>query len=286
MSDHVRPGPEMETATLIEAAQAKAVLGSIVVSLLANSFIAVTTAIVLWLDEPGPHILAWIAAVLALNALRLVGVALIRRRDSGVREPSRTLRHLSAGALAGGVVWAFAPLIGGGLNADGANAYVIFIIGGISAGALMQSTACSRTALLFATPPLSATIASLMLAATPVTMVIAADVLLLAVMMFRASRMSEDGFIRAEKARLRALSLASSLASANAEIRQSYGDLETLANSDPLTGLGNRALFNERLRTVLEGPSTPASLALLVVDLDRFKANGIDDSSGGMTVFQ
>ena len=198
MSDHVRPGPEMETATLIEAAQAKAVLGSIVVSLLANSFIAVTTAIVLWLDEPGPHILAWIAAVLALNALRLAGVALIRRRDSGVRAPGRTLRHLSAGALAGGVVWAFAPLIGGGLNADGANAYVIFIIGGISAGALMQSTACSRTALLFATPPLSATIASLMLAATPVTMVIAADVLLLAVMMFRASRMSEDGFIRAE----------------------------------------------------------------------------------------
>ena len=269
--------PEIETAALIEAAQARAVVGGIVVSLLANSFIALTTAVVLWLDEPGAHVLWWIAALLSVNILRLALVIRIRGNQDAVRAPGRTLALLSAGAFAGGLAWAFAPFIGG-INADGANAYVVFIIGGICAGALMQSTAYSRTALLFATPPLAASIASLMLAATPVTIVIAADVLLLSIMMFRASRLSEDGFIRAEQARLKAVSLASSLATANAEIRQSYGDLETLANSDPLTGLGNRALFNDRLSTVLAEPARPDSLALLVVDLDRFKA--INDTMG------
>lgn len=47
---------------------------------------------------------------------------------------------------------------------------------------------------------------------------------------------------------------------------------ETVALLDPLTGLGNRRLFNERLETALadyRGKGVPC--ALLLIDLDRFK---------------
>ncbi|MCB2012245.1 MAG: EAL domain-containing protein [Geminicoccaceae bacterium] len=61
--------------------------------------------------------------------------------------------------------------------------------------------------------------------------------------------------------------------------RQAERQLVDLARTDPLTGLGNRLLFNERLDTAVEqtaGWST--SLAVLCLDLDRFKE--INDTLG------
>lgn len=159
------------------------------------------------------------------------------------------------------------------------SAYIMFIIAGISAGALMQSTAYSRTAVLFATPPLTTTLLLLILQATVLSTVIALDVLLLTVMMIRASRMSEANFIRSQEDRLRAMELACSLAAANREINLSNQQLETLAHLDPLTGLGNRARFNAHLESLVDrrdGTSRP--VALLIIDLDRFKT--INDTMG------
>jgi diguanylate cyclase (GGDEF)-like protein/PAS domain S-box-containing protein len=48
--------------------------------------------------------------------------------------------------------------------------------------------------------------------------------------------------------------------------------LEHQASHDPLTGLANRALFDSRLRAALAAPVRDGStLALLLIDLDRFK---------------
>ncbi|WP_313528386.1 EAL domain-containing protein [Shinella sp.] len=279
MTNAARLMPEDEaTRRQILSAQALSVLDGIVLSLGANCFLAATTAAVLWLDEPSAGILAWLATVLAINLARYIGVRIVRRLNCAVERPKRALGVLSLGALGGGLAWSLPPFIGAAYGANGLNPYLIFIIAGICAGSLMQSTAYARTALVFAGPPLTTIILSLLLTGTTAALVIAADVLLLAVMMLRASQLSEAGFIRSQIDRLKAVALAASLSDANAEIRQSYEQLASLANRDPLTGLGNRALFNQRLRDLLDGTVPSGTLALLAIDLDRFKA--INDTMG------
>ena len=279
MSDASRLMPVDEpTRRQILSAQALSLLDGVVLSLVANSFLAATTAAVLWLDGPNNQILLWLAAVLAINLARFIGVRIVRRLNCAVERPKRALGVLSLGALGGGLAWSLPPFIGAAHGAQGLNPYLIFIIGGICAGSLMQSTAYARTALLFSAPPLAAALISLLISGTMEALVIAADALLLAVMMLRASQLSEAGFIRSQIDRLSAVALASSLSDANAEIRQSYHQLASLANRDPLTGLGNRALFNQRLRGLLADNVPADRLALLAIDLDRFKA--INDTMG------
>ena len=279
MTDATRLMPADEpTRRQILSAQALSVLDGIVLSLAANSFLAATTAAVLWLDGPSGSILFWLAAVLAINLARYIGVRIVRRLNCAVERPKRALGVLSLGALGGGLAWSLPPFIGAMHGVNGLNPYLIFIIGGICAGSLMQSTAYARTARLFAGPPLAAAFVSLLMTGTTAAYVIAADALLLAVMMLRASQLSEASFIRSQIDRLKAVALAASLSDANAEIRQSYHQLASLANRDPLTGLGNRALFNQRLRGLLDGGVPAGALALLAIDLDRFKA--INDTMG------
>ncbi|NKN37619.1 EAL domain-containing protein [Agrobacterium sp. a22-2] len=262
----------------IRAAQADSVLAVLTVSLLANSFIALTTAAVLWLQQPATDQAIWLVGIVTLNMLRQVAAAILKRKDVGRRDPKAVLNHLTIGAFASGCLWAFAPFLGPGLSSDGAQAYVIFIIAGISAGAIIQSTAYSRTAIAFGAPAMLAAVASLLQSPSTVNTVIAADVLLLMVMMFRSSRMSEVNFIISLTDRLKAVSLAASLSRANEEISSSNRQLEILASRDPLTGLGNRAAFNLRLDQLLGQPEGDVPMALLIIDLDRFKS--INDTMG------
>lgn len=59
-------------------------------------------------------------------------------------------------------------------------------------------------------------------------------------------------------------------------LHRSEGNLAHLAHHDALTGLPNRALFDQRLQTALQRPDR--SVAVMLLDLDRFKT--VNDSLG------
>ncbi|MDO9419004.1 putative bifunctional diguanylate cyclase/phosphodiesterase [Pararhizobium sp.] len=280
MTQGIRSEPDNRAiARQIRVAQALSVMEGIVLTLLSNCFIALTTVAVLWMYEPGTDLFVWLAGVLAVNIVRLTVAFRLKKLALSETQPEFTLLILSVGAFASGCLWGVAPFLTSGLGLDGANAYVIFIIVGLSAGALMQNTAYSRTAVLFGGPPLVATLILLIEKWSMLSGVIALDVVLLAVMMVRSSQMCEAAFIRSQEDRLGAVSLAGSLSDANRKISLSNTQLETLANLDALTGLGNRALFNTHLKALVEEQETsPRAVALLIVDLDRFKT--INDTMG------
>ena len=100
MTDAARLMPEDEaTRRQILSAQALSVLDGIRLSLGANCFLAATTAAVLWLDEPGIGILAWLATVLAINLSRYIGVRIVRRLNCAVERPKRALGVLSKSSV-------------------------------------------------------------------------------------------------------------------------------------------------------------------------------------------
>lgn len=69
------------------------------------------------------------------------------------------------------------------------------------------------------------------------------------------------------------------LAAANEKLRRSETILRDLAHHDPLTGLANRALLDDRLQqAILRGRRQAQGFALLLVDLDGFKP--VNDAYG------
>ena len=69
------------------------------------------------------------------------------------------------------------------------------------------------------------------------------------------------------------------LSLSNQELRESQTRLHYLANHDPLTGLPNRQLFQEKLQQSLEWAASGSRMvALLFIDLDGFKQ--VNDSLG------
>jgi diguanylate cyclase (GGDEF)-like protein len=249
------------------------------ISLWANSFIALTTTAILWLHRPSHTLMYWLAAVVSLNLVRIVVSAVITRHDGASRRTEQVLRTLTFASLCSGCLWALVPLLGLTVGDDRAHAYVIFIIAGICAGAVIQSTAYSWVAIAFGAPQMLSAVVTLLMTKTVIGAVVSLDVLLLMVMMFRSSRISEANFIASHGDRLRAVSLAASLSKANMDIRSANRQLEIMASRDALTGLGNRAAFNLGLARIMErNQQDDQPAALLIVDLDQFKS--INDTMG------
>jgi diguanylate cyclase (GGDEF)-like protein len=72
---------------------------------------------------------------------------------------------------------------------------------------------------------------------------------------------------------------AEELTRSNDELKASEKRLRHLANHDPLTGLPNRKLFNEKLEQLIEwGEENQQLVGLLFLDLDGFKA--VNDNLG------
>lgn len=263
----------------LRTAQAASLLDNTALTLAANVFIAATTA---WLisNAGGPWtILIWLGGVIVFNAIRFSVLHYIAKSGIHVRKPVRVLHMLTLLSLASGISWMPVPLYfavpGDGL----VGGYVVFVIAGATTGAIIQSLAYWRVAMAFGAPLMLSTVLMMIVQGDGVTLFLAANVALLTLMLFRSSMRSERSFVQSQNVAMRTSQLAQSLAVAHGEISKSSLRLEHLANSDTLTGLANRSVFNRRMEKLFARcRKGETEVALLLIDLDKFKT--INDTRG------
>ncbi len=264
----------------VKRAQASVMLQWQPTTLLTNAGIAASALFVSMLGRGlTPSALFWFFAVLVSLVLRFTMLSSLKRYEAARHAPQKAINLMALGAFASGTVWAALPFSMPSFNAVGADSAHYLIMCGIATGAVLMGVASSRISLAFALPPLVVVMLSIAAAGQVSNWVVALNVLALIAVVTRSARMSETFFVNSVAGKLRATALANSLVSANADMVHANHRLEALANSDPLTGLANRAAFNASLAGgIAAALASERKLALLVLDLDRFKS--VNDTLG------
>lgn len=221
----------------------------------------------------------WLLCTLGLLTLRLVIAHRLRRGDLPWRNPGLSLRLMTLTTGLSGIAWGALPFCVDAFNTFGLEGGLYILMLGASVGSLMLSIGYRWLAIVFSLPPYLSIITSLILHGGMIGFILSCNILALALILYRSALIGETMFIDSATRKLHATKMASSLGAANADILQANARLELLASCDPLTGLANRAAFNVALQQgIEEAAASNGHLALLVIDLDRFKH--VNDTMG------
>lgn len=264
----------------IRTAQAVYIVDGLSATLVFNAVIACSAALLATVGYGlSLSVVVWLVILLGTLAIR--GVArnrLLRFRWVETR-PEYALRVLVGGALISGLVWAVLPYCIPGFEITGTGALVFLVMIGISAGSILRGIGHSGVSLAFSLPLQVSLLLCLLGIDGIFSSLMMINVIALMAVMVRSSRSAEAVFISNVLSKLEATELVQSLGIANDEILQQNARLETLANRDTTTGLANRMYFNGRLLgDIAQASVRGGEVALLIVDLDRFKS--INDTLG------
>lgn len=263
----------------LRAAQAASVLGNTSLTLAANIFIAASTAWLIWHSGGKSTVFVWLAVVSTFSIIRFALFFYISAVGSHADQPVRVLHALTVMSFVSGLSWTPVPLYFAVPGDGSVLGYIVFVMAGVTTGAIIQSLAYWRVAVAFGAPLMLSTVAMMVAEGNMIAYFLAANVTLLTLMLFRASIRSERSFTQSQNVAMRTSQLAQSLAVANGEISRSSQRLEHLANSDALTGLANRSVFNRRMEQLFDGCRRgQTEVALLLIDLDKFKT--VNDTRG------
>jgi diguanylate cyclase (GGDEF)-like protein len=262
-------------ASALAKAQASSSLENIVLTVASNVVIAISLSLLLYFEDGGTLIFWWLGAAVAYALFRAWRVSRMKSSGLAERDPRRVLRTLTILALGSGLLWCVVPL-GFDAFSDKQNIdYVAFIMAGTTTGAIIQSLAYSPIALAFGAPLMTATLYRMVLSGSGSGYIIAIDAMFLTLMLFRAARLGERGFIASRITAFEATDLAESLAEANREVLNSNIALERLARTDSLTGLANRGHFQSFADAACHSGN---GVAFVLFDIDNFKT--INDTRG------
>ena len=239
--------------------------------------------------------MAWFAASTVANLLRLAlchapcaGLSPSAQPEAAARSVDRHLRLVQASALLSGLVWAFLPALCAGCTAE-QTVFYLTLTCGTTAGAVTYGTAFARMPIGFLTPPLLSIAACLFAAGGFEHICLAATVLLYLAGLIRGALLCEAGFREASRLKNEASALAQSRMAAHASASALAAEMARRATHDDLTGLLNRAGFQQDAEAALRpsvGVSSSVSsgatsadaagaaveYCLMLLDLDGFKS--------------
>lgn len=223
--------------------------------------------------------IAWYAAALIVIGMRAYVMNALARRGKLLTAPKASLRFLSLGALALGIIWAALPWTIPDFQPLGEHAALFLIMGGMAAGAVIKQIGYTPLALNYSIPILLSLVINLIGHWRPNEVLVGLCLSLMIVIFIRRSMWAERMFVSSQVARHEATALADSLTRANSDILRQNSRLEALANRDTLTGLANRMFFHGRLAgDIARAKVVDEQVALLIFDVERFQS--INDTLG------
>lgn len=244
-----------------------------------NLFVAMTVGAIFFATEGWSD---WMLSWCGLNGVMIVTRVLLQShvhdRLQTLRDPQTGLRLMTASAFAGGFVWACLPLLIPGLDLAGRHSYVVLIMAGAIMASMVRGIPHSPITIAFALPPLLSIAFVLTREGGAEADILAVNMLVLALVLHKSCRLGAANFLATVAAGVQASDLAASLQAANADAQENNKALEILANCDPLTGLANRGRLQGQLRFCLASARPGDRIALLILDLDRFKQ--VNDTLG------
>jgi len=259
----------------LSVAQAQSALESLYVTLVSNIAIAVSLTLLIVFENGELHIVVWFASTVLLAAVRAWSAHEMKKAMSAEINPQGVLRTLTVFAFLSGLLWSIVPIAFDHLSSRQNIDLIAFIMAGSTTGAIIQSLAYSPISIAFGAPLMLATLYRLMSSGSSSSYVVAADALFLTMMLLRAALVGQWSFVASHVRTLEAVKLANSLEAANQRVSEVNQVLESMAWRDPLTGLANRAAFQEIAEDICK---TGTGVSLALIDIDNFKV--INDTRG------
>ncbi len=259
------------TCIAVREEQAVAVRASSAILVAGNCFIGASVVAVIYDHAPHGLLLAWLVAVFVGNAAR--GILIWRPATAAT-----TLCCAWVGALGMGFVW-IAPLLLCDDLRSAHGTFIIFMVGGITASAVVQGRSYAAPPIAFVAPLLCALLLMALGAGLTMGFVFCLNILLYFGLLVRNAVQSELDFSTSCRRRIEALSLADSLGQLNNQFIEAEGTMRRLATVDGLTGLLNRTEFLVQFEALLNRTAAEGEpVALMLLDLDGFKT--INDTLG------
>ena len=264
----------------------------------------VVVGVAFWGSVARPVLLAWVVASLVILGLRYGLMKAYQRRTPDAKDALRWAQWFTLTALASGLLWGAA---GWAFFIPDNAALQVFLytsLVGLAAGSIIVTSYWLPAYFAFAVPAIGISALRLLIEGGVEYTSLAALMVMFLVIITRVARVQHAAGQSLVRLRDENVDLVERLSAekaaveaANRELDQRVRDrtaelleevevrkaaehrLEHLAHHDPLTGLPNRLAFGHQLdRAIAQASRRQRRLALLFIDLDRFKE--VNDSAG------
>lgn len=214
----------------------------------------------------------WFVAMTGVSAVRMVHVLYVLRRESISGAPEAACSQFVIGATATALLWSTGFV---SIGFDLPLVYLVLfllVLGGMSAGAFTSMGTHRPAYLLFLACLYIPVLAKLAITGMPLATTISVFVLLFIVMLVLTHEVTYRILLDRIRGRIENERLAKQLERANRRLELVNSELETRAETDALTGVGNRGYFEQRLTLEWQRARRERKpLACLMVDVDYFK---------------
>ncbi len=268
---------DMDIYRLSRTDQAVVLADGIALSMFASCLLALSVFINFATADNFAALCVWGVSLSIINCSRWAICAPTLRYALAKGSPEIFLKLSTAWSLLSSLLWAaVVPMLAS--TSGGPGPYIVFVGAGICAGAVVQGRAHAAAVLAFILPILMVLFFTFVSLGTTEGYLFAFDILFFCGVMSRSAVQSENHFIANCHLKHEATALAASLQVANESADEARKRLEQLVRYDPLTGLLNRRAFQATYEEAIQNLSDGDSVALILIDLDGFKA--INDTFG------